>query len=274
MSNIIIGIHGLSNKPAPNVLKTGWQKAILEGLKKNERIDGISLNFSSVYWADQLYDEYDPNPDLYKAAKSGAIKTYEDSWLDAVRAKTFSWGGKIVDTMKESFGMDKLADELLEKKLKDLSRYYKEKVIRNKLRDLLKKEILDNADKRIMILSHSMGTIIAYDVLRAIGKDHPRVIVDNFLSLGSPLGLPHVKYKIAQENPLVRTPSIVKKWLNFADRRDPVAMDTHLAGDYQANNSGVKVEDDLVSNDWGGIHHKSYGYLRTPEVSRVIKNFI
>ncbi len=176
--------------------------------------------------------------------------------------------------MKESFGMDKLADELLEKKLKDLSRYYKEKVIRKKLRDLLKNEILDNADKRIMILSHSMGTIIAYDVLRAIGKDHPRVIVDNFLSLGSPLGLPHVKYKIAQENPLVRTPSIVKKWLNFADRRDPVAMDTHLAGDYQANNSGVKVEDDLVSNDWGGIHHKSYGYLRTPEVSRVIKNFI
>ena len=125
-----------------------------------------------------------------------------------------------------------------------------------------------------MILSHSMGTIIAYDVLRAIGKDHPRLVVDNFVTLGSPLGLPHVKYKIAQENPLVRTPSIVRKWLNFADRRDPVAVDTHLAGDYQPNDSGVIVEDDLVSNDWGGIHHKSYGYLRTPEVSNVIKNFI
>jgi len=274
VSNVIIGIHGLSNKPAPNVLKTGWEKAILEGLKKNEGFGSISLNFSSVYWADEMYDGYDPNPDLYKAAKPGAIKTYEEGWLDAVKEKTFDWAGDIIDSMKKNFGMDGIADKVLEKKLEDLSRYYEDSDKRNTLRGLLREEILKHSDKRIMVLSHSMGTIIAYDVLRAIGKDFPRLIVDNFVTLGSPLGLPHVKYKIAQENPLVRTPSIVKKWLNFADKRDPVAMDAHLDGDYQPNDSGVKVSDDLVSNDWGGIHHKSYGYLRTPEVSKVIKNFI
>jgi hypothetical protein len=51
-------------------------------------------------------------------------------------------------------------------------------------------------------------------------------------------------------------------------------MDAHLAGDFEANGRGILVEDDLVANDWGGIHHKSYGYLRTPEVSKVIRNFI
>ena len=97
---------------------------------------------------------------------------------------------------------------------------------------------------------------------------------DYFITIGSPLGLPHVMYKIEEENSLLRTPSIVRKWSNFSDRRDPVAIDTHLSDDYDANDMGVVVKDDLVLNDWGGINHKSYGYLRTPEVLKVIKNFI
>ena len=274
MSHIIIGIHGLSNKPAPDVLEKGWKDAILEGLKKNEGVDDISLNFLSVYWADKMYPAYDPEPDLYKEAKEGAIKTYHENWLDSVKGTTFDWAGDVIDSMKKHFGMDALADKVLEEKLKDLSRYYEEENIRQSLRNLLREAVLENKDKRIMLLSHSMGTIIAYDVLRLIGKQFPRLIVDHLVTLGSPLGLPHVKYKIAQESSLVRTPSIVKKWSNFADKRDPVAIDTKLAGDYEANSSGVKVEDDLVANDWSGIHHKSYGYLRTPEVSRVINNFI
>ena len=66
----------------------------------------------------------------------------------------------------------------------------------------------------------------------------------------------------------------MKKWSNLADRRDPVAADTHLSDDYQANDYDVKVGDDLVINDWGGIHHKSYGYLRTPEFTDLLKKFI
>jgi len=274
MSNIIIGIHGLSNKPAADVLEDGWRKAILEGLSKNEGMDDVTLNYSSIYWADKMYETPDPAPDNYKPAKPGAISTYEDSWRDAVREKTFDWAGDIMDSMKNHFGMDAIADKVLAEKLTDLSRYYKEENIRNELRNMLKKEIMNNRENRIMILSHSMGTIIAYDVLRAIGKEFPRMAVDHFVTLGSPLGLPHVKYKITLESPLVRTPSIVKKWANFADKRDPVAIDVHLSDDYEPNDAGVQVIDDMVANDWGGINHKSYGYLRTPEVSRVIRNFV
>lgn len=274
MSNVLIGIHGLSNKPAPAELAKGWESAIKEGLNKNEGIDNPTINFSSVYWADVLYPEYDINPDRYKPAEQGVLKTYNDNWIDSVREELFNWGGDIIESMKEQFGMDRAADKVLEHKLKDLSRYYKEEGIRNELRKRLTDEILKNIENRIMILSHSMGTIIAYDVLREIGREYPRLIVDHFVTLGSPLGLPHVKYKIAKESALVRTPSIVKKWSNFADKRDPVALDVHLAGDYASNDNGVEVEDDLISNDWGGIHHKSYGYLRAPEVSKVIRNFI
>lgn len=274
MSHIIIGIHGLSNKPPEPDLAEWWLQAILEGLRVNEGIDDAPVRFSSVYWADVMYPEPDTNPDAYREAKPGAIKTYQDSWRDFVRAKLFDWKDDILEAAKENFGFNEIADAVLRHKLQDLSRYYEEDPIRTELRRRLRDRIVEHDGERIMIVAHSMGTIIAYDVLRALGKDHPRLIVDHFVTLGSPLGLPHVKHKIALENPLVRTPSIVQKWSNFADKRDPVAFDTHLSGDYAANSRGVRVEDDLIYNDWGGINHKSYGYLRSPEVSRIFRNFI
>lgn len=170
--------------------------------------------------------------------------------------------------------MDALAEKVLKSKLKDLYRYYEKPAIRKKLRERLRKAILENRDKRLMVVAHSMGTIIAYDVLRELGSEDATLSIEHFVTIGSPLGLPHVKHKIIEENRLVRTPSVVKKWSNLADRRDPVALDIHLRDDYEANYAGVRVNDDLVMNDWGGINHKSYGYLRTPEFSDLLKNFI
>lgn len=275
MSNsIIIGIHGLSNKPNADILEAGWKSSILEGLEKNHNLKNIKINFKSVYWADVMYNLPDDKPDLYRAAKPGDIKKYKDGIKDWIRKEALDFGGDVVGFFKRHFGIDAIADKILEEKLKDLHNYYYDSGKRRILRDRLRSEILKNKDKRIMIISHSMGSIVAYDVLRELGREFPRLIIDHFITIGSPLGLPHVLYKIEEENPLLRTPSIVKKWTNFADKRDPVAVDTHLSDDFDYNDSGVKVKDDLVYNDWGGINHKSYGYLRTPEVSDAIKKFI
>jgi hypothetical protein len=54
--------------------------------------------------------------------------------------------------------------------------------------------------------------------------------------------------KISQENDLVRTPSIVGRWTNFADRRDLVAIEAKLGDDYESNDQGVKVADVPVIN--------------------------
>lgn len=49
----------------------------------------------------------------------------------------------------------------------------------------------------------------------------------------------------------VRTPSVVSKdWKNFADRKDPVALDAHLSDDYGVNRRSIAVIDDLVYNDY------------------------
>ncbi len=274
MSKMIIGIHGLSNKPAEKTLARWWEKAMLEGLQVNSKLSLDSLDFQSVYWADVMYPQPDPAPDKYRRAKKGELKYYREGWIDYIRETLLDFGGDIIDSTKEMFGIDALAEKVLKSKLKDLYRYYEKENIRNELRGRLRQAILDNRDKRLMVVAHSMGSIIAYDVLRELGRIDATLSVDHFVTIGSPLGLPHVKHKIMEENPLVRTPSIVKKWSNLADRRDPVALDVHLRDDYEENYAGVRVNDDLVMNDWGGISHKSYGYLRTPEFSDLLKNFI
>jgi hypothetical protein len=274
MGYMIIGIHGLSNKPEASLLAKWWQDSILEGLMKNERFRPGALNFTSVYWADVLYAQPDQHPDAYIEAQSGALKSYEDGWKDVVKKHLFDRVGDIVDSLKKQMGVDIVADKVLERKLKDLSQYYENENVRVELRKRLRNVILANSNRKIMILSHSMGTIIAYDVLRELATSQPDCRVDHFITLGSPLGLPHVRYKISLEKERLCTPENVKQWSNFADKRDPVAIDAHLAGDYCANDEDVEVKDDLVLNDWKGIHHKSYGYLRAPEVSKTIKEFI
>ena len=70
MKKVIIGIHGLKNKPSENTLKRWWIESIKQGLlcvgeKK------ISFDFDFVYWADlnyqQVLDEniLDPENPLY-----------------------------------------------------------------------------------------------------------------------------------------------------------------------------------------------------------------
>ena len=82
------------------------------------------------------------------------------------------------------------------------------------------------------------------------------------------------------DDPVVRTPTVVTgSWMNFADRDDKVAADYYLRDDYAANQLGVRVQDDLVANSYRNLdgrenQHKSYGYLRTPELSEHVADFL
>lgn len=306
MARVIIGIHGLANKPSTEILTKWWKESIVEGLEVNCGVRNPEIKFTMVHWADLLYKypqhqdkhfTFDSlyNKEPYKRAPKSALRPYEENWLDRVRAKTQSVAGRTVDAVREYVGMDALADFFLQRILKDLHFYYdsKRKITdrrgrRRQAKIVFQKELQDvlvaNRDTTIMLIAHSMGSIIAYDVLRNLGRTHKGVRISHFVTIGSPLGLPTVKARIHQERRYagkmrVRTPSVVmNSWVNFADRKDPVAVDTHLRDDYGPNSRGVQVVDDLILNDYkiGGKnnHHKSYGYLRTPEVSEHMREFL
>lgn len=306
MGNIIIGIHGLANKPEKDILEGYWKKAILEGLKKTTKFEPADLDFKLVYWADLLYkyplhrdEDFDfdrsYNREPYVEAAEGALEEYKTRWLDKLRAGAFDVVGDALDYVKRKGVLEGFTDWLLGRILKDLAFYYDdEREIANRAeekklaRTVLREELISNLKpekgKRIMLIAHSMGSIIAYDALRDLGRIDKDFEVPWLVTIGSPLGLPHVKGKIIKErgyDPDVRTPSIVtENWVNYADKDDPVAIDIHLKDDYGENKHGVRVVDDLVANDYvrpgtdKNNAHKSYGYLRTPEISRHIKKFL
>ncbi|MCH8807820.1 MAG: alpha/beta hydrolase [Planctomycetes bacterium] len=308
MAKVIIGIHGLANKPKKDTLTGWWRKSIREGLKHNCAVGNPRFTYDMVYWADLLHVnpqhtvsgfEFDQlyNRQPYYAADPKDLKAYRDTVVDDVRVKVLGWLGAGIDGLRRAVGRDPLADWALGKMLKDLAFYYDDdrkiknrqrrlELARTVLRNELKAVILHHRQDDVMLIAHSMGSIIAYDVLRDLGQDHPELSIAHFVTIGAPLGLPHVKHHIVEErgyDPTVRTPSVVtKSWMNFADRRDPVALDTHLRDDYQANMHGVRAQDDLVRNDYvepqsepaKSNPHKSYGYLRTPELSQHVHDFL
>lgn len=127
-----------------------------------------------------------------------------------------------------------------------------------------------------------MGSIVAFDILTF---NLPKLRIKTFATIGSPLGIPFVRSKIALEKKMVlnedvklRTPHGVRKWYNFSDLEDSVAINYSLKDDFDANRAGVKAIDFIVNNDYEinkeKNPHKSYGYLRTPEFSNALEEFL
>lgn len=309
MEKVIIGIHGLMNKPPKELLGYWWHESIREGLVKNCEIEEPEFDFEIVFWADLLYKErlhddanfyFDSlyNPEPYAPAKPGKLKRYKDGMWDQVRRQALDVAGDGFDLLHFNFNLDNLFTLPLNQIgfVRDLQFYYNNdpeilnrqgelEPVQKVLRDELKQVILAHQEQEIMLVSHSMGSIIAYDAIRDLGQEEPDTKVEHFITIGSPLGLPYVKKQIIKErdySPDVRTPTIVTKgWRNYTDKRDPIALDAHLEDDYSANTLGIRVKDDLIFNDYenpirpGTFNvHKSYGYLRAPEFSEYVRNFL
>ena len=116
----------------------------------------------------------------------------------------------------------------------------------------------------IVVLAHSLGTIVAYDVL----SERTDLDVRLFLTLGSPLGVGNVQERIGDRSgPPASVPPNVAAWQNRADPLDPVALELTLADEFLP--AGF-VEDGLVDNEIGLVNHDLIGYLSTSEIKELI----
>ena len=69
MSKIILGIHGLANKPSRDTLAEFWHRSIVEGPTKTCNIAQPRFDLRMVYWADLLYKEQQHDDDLFNFDK-------------------------------------------------------------------------------------------------------------------------------------------------------------------------------------------------------------
>ncbi|GEP07413.1 hypothetical protein MOX02_54510 [Methylobacterium oxalidis] len=85
------------------------------------------------------------------------------------------------------------------------------------MRDRLSERLQRYKHHRILLVAHSMGSVIAYDVLRLLERDDPSLQVDHLVTVGSPLCLAKVKLKFEAEHWALRVPNNVAAWRNLAD---------------------------------------------------------
>lgn len=278
MAKIIIGIHGRSNKPEETTLAEGWKRAILEGLTKNGLTEpGFDLDFKLAYYRHIFYRAQLPNED-YTYEEATKLQRYKPNLWQRAREKARDIADDNADWLYKTLGLISGTANLVYSELfEDLGKYLNDQNIRRNTQNTLVSLLQQHRNDEIMLIAHSMGAIVAYDVLRELGRlpINDPIPVQRFVTIGSPLGLPPVEGENLKNHGRLRTPSlVVRSWTNFSDPGDFVCFDTRLADDYDPNSSDVKVRDILVANDYPGNPHKSYGYLRTPEMSEYIDTFL
>lgn len=298
MKKVIIAIHGLGNKPPPQLLENWWKKAIKEGLE-NAGIHKKMPKFEMVYWADILYDK-PLNQSITDKNNPYYLEEIYTKASENIMPENHNLRAKILDFLSEqlnniflnedkSLNYAYISDLILQKYFRDLELYYSDYQdensaffkVKERIRDRLIQIIKKYKKHDIMLIAHSMGSIIAYDVL-SLFEVHKTI--HSFVTIGSALGLPVIVSKIAQEQKsfqikeILATPPSVKQWFNLADITDSVAFNYKLADDFAANAMGTIPVDLLVTNNYemNGIRnpHKSYGYLRCQEFSKIVNDFI
>jgi len=300
MSRIIIGIHGLANKPPRRLLETWWKKSIREGLNRIG-VRHRFFRFELVYWADILHplpldpairnpehprflaDSYEPDRGIRPLYfKTGIRKKLVDLFGSRME--------KLLVTEELRPKMPAIQELVIRRYFKDLDAYFGNRksppggrTAKERIQERLSVRLKKHKAKKIMLIAHSMGSIISYDVLTGGAGD---LQVDRLVTIGSPLGQPSVLSKIAaaaggtrSAGKRLKTPDAIREaWHNLSDLNDKVAIHFELAEHFVENAHHIMPQDRIVRNEYTvrgkKSPHKIYGYLRTPEMASLINDFL
>lgn len=316
----IVFVHGLASKPPTADLHRLWKKAFIE----NIRIDSKSLAneleanqdiFQSAYWAnaipDHIEDTADYVADLNKSVnkvigirrrEKNQMHITSDGW---VKSKAKKFGLSIVDALGSALT---IKDNVIEKYMREVRLYKNDQFIAEQIRRPLEDILTAAWDKKhkVVLISHSMGTFISYDVLwkyshRSEDKytKYRDNKIDYFITMGSPLGDEQLRdfmlierWKKAPESEKADErnrlyPLNIKQWHNFSAYGDVVCHDSTLDDDFFADmkkyvrpyRSGelrdyTKLYNPFENAEGDKNPHKSYGYLIQPKLSEKFKEFM
>lgn len=122
-------------------------------------------------------------------------------------------------------------------------------------------------DEPAIVVSHSLGTIVAYSLLREFARNGRPRQSPLLVTLGSPLGIDSVRKGF----PKPRTrPDNVQRWVNGTDPEDFVA----LRGELTKDNFGPGIENYPDFENGYDDPHSIAGYLSDPRIAKAIAEAI
>lgn len=298
-------IHGLANKPPHEKLHQIWLRALQKG-DGGLDLEGEGVTTRMIYYGDVLYEnpeEDDAAEESFeeKSAEqvdgSGDAETpapqnaEEAAFLAAFRARLTQLPDAAIESGAADLAPPPPAATQLERV--PLPWFVKKRIMKAMLRDaylfLFNKDFSPRAGasfkvqdtlrqrfvealraapagEKHVVVSHSMGTLVAYDCLKRVA-DCPRV--DGFVTFGSPLGIDEVQDRFHPEwtrhDGYLLEERIGAPWINFYDPLDVVCgADPKLANDFRRAGQPL-IEDREVRNE-GSWRHSVVKYLARREM--------
>ncbi len=282
----LIFIHGRAQGEfEEKILKETWIKTLNEGLSKS----GLSLPISEddihfPYYGkllDKLVLEFNKPVEevIKKGTESGsndarffhdflaeiaenANVSIEDIDLentDEVKEKgPLNWGW-VQCILKAIDKKSSWSEASLKKFTYDVFLYLTIPAIREEINEAIKK-ILDE-DEACVVVGHSLGTVVAYNILREM----PNLKACKFITLGSPLGVTAIKKYL--KTPIKMPECVRNGWYNAYDERDVVALN---ALDKKIFNISPSIINNNKVKNQTDNRHGIIGYLNDKEVANEI----
>lgn len=276
---IIIYIPGLKPKPEPGHHREQLLRCLIEGVRRiDSRVaEEISVqdSFQVVNWT---YDFYGHHSDIAldvddietllgkERASEADIET-----ATSLKRRFIIWLFRLANYLP--FILPGLATDEIEVHLRDYYRYVRNNHgIAEAARDKLKSALSDAAasGRPVLLLAHSMGSVIAWDALWQMTRDGATLPVDLFVTTGSPLGQKIVQRHLLghKETEERRYPAGIDYWVNIAAIGELTAIDRYLRNDFSSmiRQGLVRNIDDRDAFNWYHMHgdlnvHAEYGYL-------------
>jgi hypothetical protein len=299
-------IHGRAPKPPRTALKKLWIDALRWGVRRDHpqklgAFDRATIEF--VYFGDistAFLNEkkYDATADL--ADRRGCLKDLKtftrNDFEDAERYSRLpgvSGAGELYADVAGGFlSTMRLSELIIAGVAPDIKEYWNlDSSFGSDLRWPAISPLLTafNRRDRVMIIAHSLGSMVAYDTLwklSYLGEYRPRYdskVVDLLITLGSPLADETVKRHLKGSGAAGprRYPAHIRRWMNVAAVDDFVSHDEKLADDYKKMleyEQTESIEDIRIYNmsmrDGKSNPHHSAGYLVHPVISDVLAEWL
>jgi hypothetical protein len=291
----LVFIHGLDNKPESDFLHKLWLRKLAheDGLD----LDTCAASSAMSYWADVLYESPDTNLAAYESAVEHIEMLGASDGSEIALGMLPPENAARIRRLAARFDID--LDNMIEEPIppEDLLAARQERIpvpawlrkrimarfvkdahyyffnlefqprrdaafhVRDELRCRFMEKLSAAADHPpVVVVSHSMGTIIAYDCLMH-EPDCP--VIDGFMTIGSPLGLDEVQdfFPLWTREDGFPAAKLRGPWVNVYDPLDVVAgFDPCLANDFRRG--GAPVIEDIREDNWGNWRHSISKYLQ------------
>lgn len=317
----IIMIHGLASKPPRDVVHQLWQETLVENIRvshpalANKLVNQPDV-FKSAYWANTVPHHIPDDAAYCKKLKIQVQKVIDER--KKIKNKFHVGAGEALGSFFKDRGLDvvklltgalTVKDDVMRSFLREIELYDQDQYISDKMRAPLENALRQAWDEGCepIIISHSMGTFISYDVLWRFShrktkgfRKYNNKRVKMFITMGSPLGEGAVRdllfSKYHKEHSKQRYPTNIDFWHNYACLGDVVSHQKNFTGIFYEPMRNLNLFPKNKKHrtvDYNDLHnpfevvahagnkktekrnpHKSYGYLTQPRLASWVTDYL